>query len=120
MATAAPGAHRSALAPIGGALEWLSDGIARVLSRSLNASYLYRARSRIGLERFTARGRFVFVLRSYHGEALMVGMVVIQPIIHPVPWRQPNGGGVKGLKKSEYGVSTRSTPSRHIRKSDPS
>ena len=29
MATAAPGAHRSALAPIGGALEWLSDGIAR-------------------------------------------------------------------------------------------
>jgi uncharacterized protein (DUF58 family) len=62
MATAAPGAHRSALVPIGGALEWLSDGIARILSRSLNSSYLYRALRRIWRERFTARGRFVFVL----------------------------------------------------------
>ena len=62
MATAAPGADRSALAPIGGALEWLSDGIASVLSRSLNSSYLYRALRRIWRERFTARGRFVFVL----------------------------------------------------------
>ena len=62
MATAAPGAGRSAGASVAAAAGWVGDGLAGLWRRSLDASHLYRWLRRFWHERFTARGRFLFLL----------------------------------------------------------
>jgi len=62
MATAAPGAGRSGAAGVAAAVTWVGEGLAALWRWSLDSSYLYRRLRRLWRERFTARGRFVFLL----------------------------------------------------------
>ena len=62
MATAAPDAARGAAASVAVVLESMVQGLASLFRLSLDSSYLFRKVRRIWRERFTARGRFVFVL----------------------------------------------------------
>ncbi|MCG6925525.1 MAG: DUF58 domain-containing protein [Acidobacteria bacterium] len=62
MATAAPRAGRSGPAAVVAAVGWVGDGLAALWRWSLDSSHLYRRLRRLWRERFTARGRFVFLL----------------------------------------------------------
>jgi uncharacterized protein (DUF58 family) len=69
MATAAPDTGRGAAASVVLILESVAEALAGLFRRSLDASYLYRKVRRIWRERFTARGRFLFVLCALVGFA---------------------------------------------------
>jgi uncharacterized protein (DUF58 family) len=69
MATAAPGAVRGAAASVAVLLESMVQGLAKLFRLSLDSSYLLRKVRRIWRERFTARGRFLFVLCALVGFA---------------------------------------------------
>jgi uncharacterized protein (DUF58 family) len=69
MATAAPRADRGAVASVAAALGSVAETLAGLYRRSLDSSYLYRKVNRIWRERFTARGRFLFVLCGLVGFA---------------------------------------------------
>ncbi len=62
MATAAPGAGRNGTSSLAAAVAWAGDGLAALWRWSLDSSFLYRRLRRVWRERFTARGRFVFLL----------------------------------------------------------
>lgn len=62
MASAAPGVGRRVGASVVDALARVGDGLAALWRWSLDSSFLYRRLHRLWHERFTARGRFVFLL----------------------------------------------------------
>ncbi len=69
MATAAPVAGRSAAASVAVVLESMAQRLVGLFRLSLDSSYLLRKVRRISRERFTARGRFLFVLCALVGFA---------------------------------------------------
>jgi uncharacterized protein (DUF58 family) len=69
MATAATRADRGPAASAAAALGSVAEALVKLYRRSLDSSYLYRWLSRIWRERFTARGRFLFVLCGLVGFA---------------------------------------------------
>ncbi len=62
MATAAPGTGRSGPAAVVAVVGRMGDALAALWRWSLDSSHLYRRLRRLWRERFTARGRFVFLL----------------------------------------------------------
>lgn len=68
-ATAMPGGGSGATASVAAGLGALAEALGSLYRRSLDSSYLYRKVHRIWRERFTARGRFLFVLCGLVGFA---------------------------------------------------